>query len=200
VRNSTLCLGLAGIFLLTACDTVDDGSSRLHASLDFTPPPGGTGNVLWIAEGGATGSRLLVDLVARDISLEFDGFNVEILFDPLVVEAESITSGGALLGCTTLPVLTADNVANGNANTTGTILIGEAISGSAPPACTIAGTATLARVSFRPRGRGTAALTFVAYNGNPSSPAGSRLFRRNPVIPDVGAQFFDSGALVQVRR
>ncbi len=200
MRGIASCLTVVAALLLAACKSADDGGSDLRISLSFTPPPGGVDNVVWIAGSGRSGGRLLVDVVVRDISFEFDGFNVEILFDPLLAEAESLASGGVLQGCTALPVLAADNVAGGNANATGTLLFSEAISGTAPPACTVAGTATLARIAFRPRARGEAALTFVPYNGNPSSPSGSRFYRRLPVNPDVGVAFFDSGALIEVKR
>jgi hypothetical protein len=199
LRGIASCLSLVAALLLAACKAADDGGSDLRISLLFTPPTGGTDNVVWIAGSGRSGGRLLVDVVVRDISFEFDGFNVEVLFDPLVAEVESLASGGVLQACTSLPVLGADNIASGNANATGTLLFSEAISGASPPPCTVAGTTTLARIVFRPRGRGDASLPFVPYNGNPSSPSGSRLYRRVPVNPDVGATFFDSLALIKVR-
>jgi hypothetical protein len=200
VKGIASCLSLTAAVILFACDKADDGRSDLKISLGVTPPAGGAGDLVWLAQGDLAGGRLLVDVLARDIASGFDGFNVEILFDPLIVEAANLASGGALLGCTALPVLAADNISNGNANATGSILFSEAISGPAPPPCTLAGTVTLARIMFRPRGQGTAPLVFVPYNGIPSSPAGSRLFRRDPADPDVGVEFFDGSALIEVRR
>ena len=200
VKGIASCLSLTAAVFLFACDKADDGRSVLRISLGVTPPASGTGDLVWIAEGAQPGGGLLVDVLARDISVGFDGFNVELSFDPLIAAADKLTSGGALLGCTALPVLAADNISNGNANATGSILFSEVISGPAPPPCTLAGTVTLARILFRPRGQGATTLPFVPYNGNASSPAGSRLFRRDPADPDVGVGFFDGSALIEVGR
>lgn len=177
----------------------DNGGSGLRISLASTPPSGGS-DVVWIAEGGRTGDLLLVDVVSRDISSEFDGFNLEILFDPLVASAQSVSSGGILDGCAPGQVLKVDNVANHNADQTGSILISEAITGSSPPGCTASGLRTISRVTLRARGRGSSTLPFVPYNGDPSAPSGSRFYRTQPSVPDVPVQFFDSGALVEVTR
>src|SRR5262249_14046562 len=106
------------------------------------------------------------------------------------------TSGGVLDACTSLGVLKLDNVGNGNANQSGSILVSEALPGSSPPGCTVTGVATLTRIPLRAAGHRTTPLTFVPFNGT----SGSRLYRTQPSVPELAVQFFDSGALLDVRR
>jgi len=185
---------------ICSCDSGGDGSSGLRIDFSSTPPLGGVTDVVWLASGGTAGGLLVVDIVARDISSDFDGFDLEVSFDPLIATAHSIVSGGLLEGCSSDPVLKAENVSNGNANLTGSILISEAFGGGAPPACTVSGERTVARINFRAAGRGSSDLDFVAFNGDPNSPSGSRFYRRAPSVPQIPAQFFDGGALIHVTR
>src|SRR5262245_10484889 len=77
----------------------DDGGSSFGIFLSVTEPPAGSTDVVWFADGGVGGTGLAVDVLARGISSQFDGFNVEIQFDPLVAEAVSLAFGTVLDGC-----------------------------------------------------------------------------------------------------
>ena len=199
------CLG--GLIGASGCDgRRDNGRSDLDISLDFTPPSGGTSDVVWIGAGGQGGGLLLLDIVARDISESFDSYNVEILFDPVVAEAQNLSFGTVVSVCAgATPVLAAHNVTDdpnntGRANLTGRILFSEAIQGAMPPDCAVAGTQTLARITLRARSRGTSSLDFVPFNGDPNNPVGTRFASRTPVDPEIPVLLFDSGALVEVTR
>jgi len=201
LRNGSIGLVAAILLLVCSCDSGGNGgSSGLKIALSFTPPPGGITDVAWLAGGGAAGGLLVVDIVARDISSDFDAFDVEVSFDPLIATAQSVVSGGLLESCSSTPVLKAENVSNGNANLTGSILISEAFGGGSPPACTLAGERTVARINFRAFGRGSSDLEFIGFNGDPNSPSGSRFYRRAPSVPQIPVQFFDSGAVIDVTR
>jgi hypothetical protein len=202
--GTTACAGLlCSVFALLSPACSHDGGaggSSLHISLSFAPPGAAVDDVLWIAQGAGAGGTLQVDVMAQDISSEFDGFNLEILFDPLVARAQSVATGGVLDGCSSGPVLKADNVGNDNANQTGSILISESIAGVSPPGCTVSGQRALARITFTAAGRGNAPLDFVQFNGDPNAPSGTRLYRTQPAVPDVPVQLFDSGAEIDVAR
>jgi len=171
--------------------------------MSLSPPPGGSTDVVWVARGGGGGDVLVVDVMARAITQDFDSFNIEIQFDPLVLEARRYTSLGVLDACAGgLGVLACDNVTTcgSSANSTGTILAGESIIGPLPPGCTVSGEQVLGQITFRARARGTSALPFVPFNGDPVDPQGSRFARRAPPEPEVPVLFFDSGASIEVTR
>lgn len=187
--------------LATACShDGSTGGSSLHLSLSFAPPGAAVADVVWIASGAGAAGTLQVDVVARDISTQFDGFNLEITFDPLIARAQSVATGGVLDGCSGSPVLKADNVGNDNANQTGTILISESIAGGSPPGCTLSGEHALARITFTAIGRGAAPVDFVGFNGDPNAPSGTRLYRTQPAVPEIPVQLFDSDAELDVTR
>ena len=199
------CVALFGLML--SCGCVDRGAassgSALGISMTLSPPPGGTSDVVWVAQGGGSGDVLIVDVMARDITQDFDSFNVEIEFDPLLLEARHYASLGVLETCAGgLGVLACDNVSacGSSANTTGTILAGESITGTMPPGCTLSGELPLGRITFRARARGTSSLPFVPFNGDPDNPQGSRFARRVPPMIEVPVLFFDSGASIDVTR
>lgn len=194
-------LAAAWALLVAGCSggDGDDGGSSFRISLSVTEPPAGSMDVVWLAPGGIGGTGLVVDVVARGISDPFDGFNVEIQFDPLVAEAVSLAFGTVLDGCGGLDPVKLDNVSNGNANTSGTIIISAALPvGPAPPACALPGMQALARIGFRERSIGTSPLSFVPFNGDANSPAGSRLFRRGTMMAEIPVNFFDGQALIEV--
>jgi len=171
--------------------------------MTLSPPPGGTTDVVWVAQGGGSGDLLIVDVLARDITQDFDSINIEIRFDPLVLEAQRYSSLGVLDTCAGgLGVLACDNVSTcgSSANTTGTILASESIIGTMPPGCTVSGELPLGRITFRARARGMSSIPFVAFNGDPDNPQGSRFARRAPPVLEVPILFFDSGALIEVTR
>jgi len=187
------------LLLAAACShSGDDGRSGLRIALDLTSPSAGVMDVTWLEDGGGAGGILVMEILARDISSPFDGFDLELTFDPLIATAQSVSSGNLLEICSAGSVLKADNVANGNANISGTILISEALTGASPPGCTFGGTRTLARVTFRAAGRGSSPTGFVPYNGNPNVPAGSRFYRRATSVPEVPVTFFDGSAVLNV--
>ena len=196
--------GLISLILMTlapACShDGSTGGSSLHLSLSFAPPGAAVADVVWIASGAGAGGTLQVDVVARDISTQFDGFDLEIMFDPLIARAQSVATGGVLDGCSGSPVLKADNVGNDNANQTGTILISESIAGISPPGCTLSGERALTRIVFTATGRGAAPIDFVDFNGDPNAPSGTRLYRTQPSVPEIPVQLFDSGAELNVTR
>ena len=199
------CLLLFGLMLSSACAGGDGASSgsALAISITLSPPPGGTTDVVWVAEGGGNGNILIVDVMARDVTQDFDSLNIEIQFDPLVLEAQRYTSLGVLTACAGgFGVLACDNVSTcgTSANATGTILASESIIGTMPPGCTLPGEAPLGRITFRARARGSSSLSFVPFNGDTVNPQGSRLARRAPAVIEVPVLFFDSGALIEVTR
>ena len=197
-------LVVALLFPSQGCKDDDDddgfGGSALSIGLSVTPPSPGTTDVVSFVENAAGGGLLLVDVRAEDISSMFDGYDVEILFDPLVAEATNLVDGTLLDICGGLQPLKANNVANGNANATGTILFSAVLPGAAPPGCTLAGPDILATIAFRTVNQGSSALVFVAFNGDPNSPTGSRFFRTQPSVPSVPVTFMDGMAEIEVTR
>lgn len=195
------CIGLALLVCSMACHGGGDtGDSRLVIAMTSSTPPGGLTDVVWLAEGGSSSRMLQVDVLSRDLLEEFDGLNLELLFDPSVAEVVAVSGAGLLPACTGVGAVTAENVSNGNANTTGVILYSEQLPGGTPPGCTTSGDMVVARVVFRARGRGMTGLDFAPAAGDPNNPTGSRLFRRDPPVPRTGAQFFDGGAQLEVTR
>ncbi len=187
--------------LAAACDGDDghdDGSSGLTVSMTSTPPPGG--NVVWIAEGGRGEDVLLVDILARDVTGPFDAYEIEIAFDPALLEARSTEEGGALAACTPLPVLHTDNIGNGGAASGTLLLSGVSTEPPGTTGCSVAGTRTLARILFVAVDEGTSTLDFVPFNGDPNDPMGSRLFSTGAGHPVAAVTFFDSQATVTATR
>ncbi len=176
----------------------DTGGSTLIISFSVIPPAGGTMNVIHFEEAAAGADLLQVDVLARDVTTPFDGYNIEITFDPMTAEAFGLTPGTFLDQCSGLQSLKADNVSNGNANATGKIVFGASLPGGSPPGCTVTGTARLARLTLRARNPGDFPPHFVAYNGDPNIPSGSRLFRTNPPVPAIPLTFDDGQAEVNV--
>src|SRR5262245_16187993 len=104
-RNLALLGACLACLAATGCngdDSGESGPSGLTVSMTAVPPPPGL-DVVWMAEGGRTGDLLLVDILARDIGQTFDAFEIEISFDPLLLQARSSAEGGALDACTSLP-------------------------------------------------------------------------------------------------
>lgn len=195
---------LARVLAVAACAAVavgcdgdgghDDASGLTVSMTSNSPPPGG--NVVWIAEGGRGEDLLLVDILARDVTGPFDAFEVEIEFDPTLLEARSTEDGGALAACTSLPVLHTDNIGNGGA-ASGRLLLSSV--STEPPGtteCSVAGTRSLARILFVAIGAGTSTLDFVPFNSDPNNPLGSRLFSTGAGHPVAAVTFFDSQATV----
>lgn len=198
---------LASAVLLLGCNGNDpSGGSSLEIFLTASAPPPGSSSVVFVEEGAGGGDLVIVDLLVRDITDEFDGFNIEIMFDPLVAEASGYTSAGILDACAGgLTVLKCDNISScstpaTNANSTGSIIISESIIGSTPPGCTASGLRKIGSLSFRAAGRGTSTLPFIPFNNDPISPQGSRFVRRSPAVTELPVEFFDSGALLEVTR
>ena len=197
--------GPARVLIVAACaalavacdedDEHDDGSSGLTVSMTSNAPPPG-GNVAWIAEAGRGEDLLLVDVVARDITGPFDAYEIEIAFDPALLEARATEEGGALAACTSLPVLHTDNIGNGGA-ASGTLLL-SGVSTEAPgtTGCSVAGTRSLARILFAAIDEGTSTLDFVPFNGDPNDPRGSRLFSTGAGNPVTVVTLFDSQATI----
>ncbi len=199
--STRLCAALAALTLLSGCHGDDEisGDTGLEISMTSTPPSAGTASVVWLQEGPSGGDVLVAEILARDITEEFDSFNLEILFDPVIVQARSYESGDVLDGCAMgLPVLKLENLASGDADATASMLITESITAPLPPGCTINGTRTLGRITFRARGRGRSMPAFVPFNMDPNNPEGSFLARRDPAIPAIAVTFFDSAALIEV--
>lgn len=185
--------------LATACDGGgggDSGGSGLTVSMSFAPPAAGQ-DLLWLSEGQRDGDLLIVDVMARDITQPFDAYEIEVLFDPLVLRAASFQDGAILPSCSSFGVLPADNIGNGGA-AAGTLLVSAAAQDA--PGCTSAGDRTMARLVFQALRSGTSTLDFVPYNGNPADPRGSRLFRWPTGSASVPVNFFDSQALVTVQQ
>lgn len=185
--------------LATACDGGGgggSGGSGLTVSMSFVPPAAGQ-DLLWLAEGQRDGDLLIVDVMARDITQPFDAYEIEVLFDPLVLRAASSQDGAILPSCSSFGILASDNIGNGGA-ASGTLLVGASAQDS--PGCTSAGERTMARLAFRALRSGTSTLDFVPYNGNPADPRGSRLFRWPAGSASVPVIFFDSQALVTVQQ
>jgi len=193
------CAAAATLLWAPSCnsddDSGDDGGSGLQISMIVTPPAGGDPNIVFFAETAASGDLLLLDVFARDISTDFDGYNVEIDFDPMVAEAFSLTPGTVLEQCSGLQAVKADNVANGNANASGSIIFSASLTGPTPPACTVTGDKPLARITFRAKGAGSFPLDFVL----PNDPSGSRFSRTMPSMPVVmGIAWDDGQTLIEV--
>jgi len=187
--------------LSSACNgNHDTGASGLTTSLDFTPPAAGTTNLAWIQDGGGGGDIRIAEVVGRDIPGPFDAYAIEVSFDPTLLEAVSASGGPVLGDCSSIAIAEADNIASGLANMDGVVLYSAALTGSPPPPCSLTGTKTLARITFRALGRGAAPLAFVPDNMDPNSPAGSLFYRRDPQLAVVPVQFYESGAVVNVSR
>jgi len=192
------CIAVALSLVVVACDNDDDddsGGSDLSISMTFDEPMG-MDDVVWMSQLGQGAGLLVVEVLAEDISSTFDGYDVEISFDPLIVEALSLAHGTLLDACSALQPFKVDNVANGNANASGTILFSAVLPGAAPPGCTLAGRSTLARITLRARNRGMFPMDFIPFNGDPNNPSGSRFFRTQPAIPSVPVSFFTMGNVV----
>lgn len=190
------CIASVALLCAPSCNNDDDddggggGGSGLGISMSLTPPAGGATDLVFFAEVSSAGDLLLVDVIARDISDDFDGYDVEISFDPLVAEVFSLTQGTVLEGCSGNQAVKADNVSNGNANQTGSILFSAALTGPTPPACTVVGDRSLARITFRAKGAGTFALEFVLPD--------SRLFRTSPSVPALTIDWHDDQTTIEV--
>ena len=173
----------------------DDGGSGLQISMVTTPPAGGATNQVFFSEFAVSGDLLLLEVLARDISTDFDSYNVEIAFDPMVAEAFDLSPGIVLEQCSGSQAVKADNVANGNANASWSIIFSASLTGPTPPACTVTGDKALARITFRAKGTGSFPLDFVL----PNAPTGSRLSRTMPSMPVVAGITFDDGqTLIEV--
>ena len=172
----------------------DDGGSGLQISMITTPPAGGDPNQVFFSEFAVSGDLLLLEVLARDISTDFDSYNVEIAFDPMVAEAFDLSPGTLLEQCSGMQAVKADNVANGNANASGSIIFSASLTGPTPPACTVTGDKPLARITFRAKGAGSFPLDFVL----PNDPSGSRLSRTQPSVPVVMVTWDDGQALIEV--
>jgi len=173
----------------------DDGGSGLQISMTTTPPAGGATNQVFFSEFAVSGDLLLLEVLARDISTDFDSYNVEIAFDPMVAEAFDLSPGTLLEQCSGMQAVKADNVANGNANASGSIIFSASLTGPTPPACTVTGDKPLARITFRAKGAGSFPLDFVL----PNDPSGSRFSRTMPSMPVVmGIAWDDGQTLIEV--
>ncbi len=173
----------------------DDGGSGLQISMSTTPPAGGATDLVFFSEFATSGDLLLLEVFARDISSDFDSYNVEISFDPMVAEAFDLEPGTVLEQCSGQQAVKADNVDNGNANATGSIIFSASLTGATPPACTVTGDEFLARITFRARGGGSFPLDFVL----PNDPSGSRFSRTMPSVPVVmGITWDDGQTLIEV--
>lgn len=198
-RWAIACLAGAALLLAPSCQGDDDGGnggSDLAISMSLTPPAGGM-DLVFFEEAAGSGDLLLVDVVARDVTSEFDGYDVELTFDPLVAAIFSFAQGTLLEDCALQQAVKADNAA-GNANTTGNLLFSASLTGPMPPGCTVAGDAMLARITFRAAGGGMFPLEFVPYNQDPNSPSGTRLSRTMPPVPAVTLTLDDGGATITV--
>ena len=174
------------------------GGSGLGIVMTVAPPAGGATDLIHFAEAASSGDLLLVDVLVRDVSSDFDGYDVEITFDPIVAEAFSLVQGTLLETCSGLQqTLKGDNI-GANANTTGNITFSAQLSGPMPPPCTVNGDMQLARITFRARGSGSFPLDFVPFNNDPNSPAGTRLSRTMPAVPAVTLTLDDGQAMIEV--
>jgi hypothetical protein len=171
----------------------DGGGSELTVSMSFVSPAAGQ-DLLWLAEGQRDGDFLIVDVMARDITQPFDAYEVEVLFDPMVLRAASTQDGMILPSCSSLIILASDNIGNGGASSGSLLMSASALD---DPACTSPGERVLARLAFQGLRPGTSTLAFVPYNGDPADPRGSRLF--GPMGP-AAVSFVDSQALVTVQQ
>ena len=184
-RSASGCTVLALGLTLAACGDGgghDGQSSGLTVSMSFVPPAGGQ-DLLWLAEGQRNGDLLTVDVIARDITQPFDAYEVEVLFDPLVLRATSTQDGPLLASCSGQQNLTVNNILSGGA-AMGSLLVGGVAQDA--PGCTLAGQQTLVRLTFKAIEAGTSELDFGS---------GSRLFRTGGPA-SIAVTFFDSQASV----
>ncbi|MFQ5702112.1 MAG: hypothetical protein ACE5HU_09730 [Acidobacteriota bacterium] len=200
--RAVISAGIVVLGLLPACDGNgagrNTGGSTLSISMSFTPPPAGSMNVVWLSEASRNGGLLLMDVFAQNISIPFDGYEIELRFDPLVAEALDLVAGTLPEQCSGLTTLRVDNVASGDANASGTILFSARLTGPQPPGCTVVERQPLARITFRASGTGSFPLSFVPFNGDPIFPGGSRLLRTDPPDPAIPVMFDDSQAVIDV--
>jgi hypothetical protein len=178
-------------------DDNSDGGSGLEIAMTVTPPAGGETDLVYFAEIASSGDLLLVDVRARDVSSDFDAYDVEISFDPVVAEAFALTQGSLLEFCSGQQTFKADNVAT-NANSTGNITFSAQLTGPMPPPCTVMGDQQLARITFRAKGTGSFPLEFIPYNQDPNNPAGTHLSRTMPPVPAVAITPHDGQAMIEV--
>jgi len=187
--------------LCAGCDGKGDtGASGLQTAIEFTQPDAAATDLVWIRDGGGGGDMRIAEIVARDVTGPFDSYNIEFSFDTAFLEALSFSPGTVLGACSAIQAIELDNVSSGLANTDGTVLFSASLTGSPPPGCSVTGTMTLARITFRARGQGESPLVFIPYNGDPNTPEGSVFFRRDPLLAVVPVQFYDSGATVVATR
>lgn len=202
-RITVTALTFAALVVVIGCSRGSGGDGRSGLSISFSGavPAAGSGAVVWLDDGGSGAGLLVMQIAARDISTHVDAFSLEIDFDPLLLEARSISSGGALDGCSGVLPVTAGNVASGDANMTGTILYSEALPGTPPPGCPIQATRTLARVIFAARARGTSPVALIDCSApDPNAPTGTCFLRRDPSAMVVPVLVFDGMSEIEVRR